>query len=61
LNQINEAGRNGTVLFSPNITINTGAVSGIGDVREIADTIYEEISRRVRNEMRSNSFYTRGI
>jgi len=51
----------GAFLFSPNIYITTGPISGIEDIRQLADVIYEEISKRVRNEMKSNSFYTRGI
>lgn len=51
----------GAVILSPTINVTTGSISGVEDIRQFADVIYEEMCKRVRNEIKSNAFYTRGI
>ena len=51
----------GTIILSPTIQITTGGINGVQDIRQLADIIYEEMCKRVRNEIKSNAFYTRGI
>ena len=51
----------GGVTHNWNINVSTGPVSGLSGAEELADIIYDKISRKVRTEMRGNSFFTRNV
>lgn len=44
--------------FAPNISVSTGPVNGTQSIKDIADTLYDELHKRVRNEMKSKTFFT---
>ncbi len=44
-----------TINFSPNIQ--AGPVYGVRGVRELADLLYEEFNKRIRNELKSRTLY----
>ncbi len=44
-----------TINFSPNIQ--SGPVYGVRGVRELADLLYDEFNKRIRNELKSRTLY----